>query len=604
MKMVVPGSTTVIQPDHNLGTELSRSSAENSVMGPDTQSMADQVGPELEEVRKLQELVRRLELQNQQLRTRSLRSVPEAKMLSQADAGVDNCNSRLNGMEMNNSINVLMDKQELQIVADLHSALSKIRSEAEESGEFFKKDVEETTIQHSCENSSDQELSGAKFVSGTQTHNSDANTNDVSRWDCNPTVLLEDFATGVEPALQMKEANTNTEDLLDETALDEVELLELENGSDEEDSWLYVSPRKPPTDNKESPLKWCRQVLDHPSPETEAACRTLISRLDQGYLNMHSALSSQSSVDSELSTSDDSISMGYKLQDLTDVQVMARLQEESLRQDCASSSASVSRRSSSASLHSLRRGTYSDQDFDTYSLEDEDDDCSFSYHSSHRYSPSPLSSPRCQSPSTNADYGRATNTRIRPPRRTVQSPMQDRLKYSSNEEELRHSMPNLARTGLRSLESVRNSRSLDSDLQIPSSRLSRIHQESVSLTPNKLRYSSGAGQSPLTVRQPVKAGPCANTLLTPRQPVRSAGYASPAGRVRKLQSSTLNPSASNSGSSVYRSNGMASGVKSSLPKNKASVAGASTLKSKLSQPAKRYPKASIPVDDSWKDGCY
>ncbi|KAH0630977.1 hypothetical protein JD844_004415 [Phrynosoma platyrhinos] len=601
MKMVVPGSAPIIQPDHGLGNELGRGSTENCVMGPDVEPVADQVGSELEEVRKLQELVRRLELQNQQLRTRSLRSLPEANVLSQAGTGVDNCNSRLNGMEINNSINTLMDKQELQIVADLHSALSKMRSEAEECGEFLKNDVD-AVVQHSCASGSERGPSNTEFASNVEMQFGDADTNDVSNWDFDSTVLVEDFTPkGVEPVLRMSEESANVDSLLNETALDEVEVLELESGSVEDDSWLYVSPRKPPTSEKESPLKWCRQVLDNPSPETEAACRTLIGRLDQGsvqafitsfhvmqkmeemeggkksnhfgvgYLGMHSALSSQSSVDSELSTSDDSISMGYKLQDLTDVQVMARLQEESLRQDCASSSASVSRRSSSASLHSLRRGTYSDQDFDTYSLEDEDDDCSFSYHSNHRYSPSPLSSPRCQSPSTNTDYSRAAGTQIRPPRRTLQSPMQDRLKYSGNEEDLRHSMPNLARTDL---------------------------------APSKLRFSSSAGQPALTVRQPMKAASCANSLLTSRPPVRAPGYASPAGRVRKLPSSTLNPG-STSGSSIARNNSMSGGAKHALPKGRTSVGGPSSLKSKLTQPAKRFPKASVvSVDDSWKDGCY
>ncbi|NXN37608.1 SLAIL protein, partial [Rhinoptilus africanus] len=417
---------------------------------------------------------------------------------------------------------------------------------------------------------------------------------------------------GGDSAVKINRQNPNAkcgdlESLLNNTDLDEVKVLELENCNEEENSWLYVSPRKSTADQKtDSPLKWCRQVLGNPSPETEAACRTLLNRLDQGYLSMHSALSSQSSVDSELSTSDDSISMGYKLQDLTDVQVMARLQEESLRQDCASSSASVSRRSSSASLHSLRRGTYSDQEFDTYSLEDEDDyDCSLSYRSAHRYSPSPLSSPRCQSPSSTADYGRSSTTRIRPPRRSVQSPMQDRLKYANSEEEMRHSMPNLARTSLRALESVRSSRSLESDLQVPSSRIPRTQQRSGGLAPNKLRYSSSAGQSPLTVRQPLKAGSCTNSLLTPRQPVKACSYTSPVSGVRKPQASSLTTGSSSS-SCTTRSSNVVTVAKNSPIKARTSLGGISVPKSKPTLPSKRFLQsaqtAQAAEDDSWKDG--
>ncbi|NXK68292.1 SLAIL protein, partial [Sylvietta virens] len=409
------------------------------------------------------------------------------------------------------------------------------------------------------------------------------------------------------------EKGADLEGLSSQADLDEVKVLELENCPEEEDCWLYVSPRKSMDEKTASPLKWCRQVLDNPSPEIEAACRTLINRLDQGYLSMHSALSSQSSVDSELSTSDDSISMGYKLQDLTDVQVMARLQEESLRQDCASSSASVSRRSSSASLHSLRRGTYSDQEFDTYSLEDEDDcDCSLSLRSAHRYSPSPLSSPRCQSPSSGAELGRAAASRLRAPRRAVQSPMQERLKYANSEEELRHSMPNLARSSLRALEAVRSSRSLNlarSSLRaLEAVRSSRSLEGAVvspaGLTPSKLRYSSGAAQSPLTGRQPGKAASGANSLLPGRQVGKPCSYTAPVPTVRKPQLHTSSPSSS----CTSRTTTMVTAAKPSALKARPAVGGVAVPKGKAVPPSRRFLQAAqtpqAPEDDSWKDGCY
>ncbi|XP_038604354.1 SLAIN motif-containing protein-like isoform X1 [Tachyglossus aculeatus] len=659
--MVVPGSAPVIQQDPALEPDLGRSSAENSAVGHDAGPAAEQVGPELEEVRKLQELVRRLEVQNQQLRTRSHRSVSSAQ--SQEDPGVGNQHAELNTMEINNSINSITEKQELQLMADLQSQLSKMRSEAKENNGCLRTEADTKARCSFFDNASDP-----KHGISPEVQNDGVAIDGFSLSDRGSgTECVEDLiAADIDLMVKMTEQHSGAGrddlgDLFIDTALDEVEVLELGNCSDgDEDSWLYVSPKRKPTmDQKtESPLKWCRQVLDHPSPETEAACRTLINRLDQasrwkslycsplaspsahnsntepgscsnalnspghlkstnkplltcgssGYLSIHSALSSQSSVDSELSTSDDSISMGYKLQDLTDVQVMARLQEESLRQDCASSSASVSRRSSSASLHSLRKGTYSDQEFDTYSLEDEDDyDCSLSYRSTHRYSPSPLSSPRCQSPSAGGDYGRATPSRIRPPRRSVQSPMQDRMKYTNHEDELRHSMPNLARTSLRSLESVRSSRSLESDLQGPNSRLSRIQQPSSGLAPGKLRFASNAGQSPLTVRQSMKTGSSTNSLLTPRQPVKASSYVNPAGGVRKPPA-TFNPASSASNFSTTRNSSAATAAKNSPAKMRPTVGGAAASKSKLTQPSRRSLQSvktnSLPADDSWKDGCY
>uniref|UniRef100_F7AZI3 SLAIN motif family, member 2 like n=1 Tax=Xenopus tropicalis TaxID=8364 RepID=F7AZI3_XENTR len=627
--MVVPGNSPGIPRDHAIDISDRAMDLEAE---PDHSS-------DLKEVQKLHELVKRLEIQNQQLK---IKRNPQSSNI-QNISGIDNQLSALNCSGVMNSINIQPEKGDLQKMPNLQSQLEQISSEKENIPAL----------------GMDAQMQYEKVCSDSKP-GSKVEIN-CDQDDCCFYSVDGSGRSDLEEAIsKMSELNSSGENILDETALDEVDVLELGSCSeDEEDCWLYVSPRK--VENAEqkldSPLKWCRQVLDHHSPETEAACRSLIGKLDQasrwkslycsplaspsayntnaecsygsntlnspgclkstnkalltcgssgtarlGYLSFHSALSSQSSVDSELSTSDDSISMGYKLQDLTDVQVMARLQEESLRQDYASSSASVSRRSSSASLHSLRRGTFSDQEFDTYSLEDEDDcDCSLSFRSSHRYSPSPLSSPRCQSPS--AAESRATTSRIRPPRRSIQNHVQERMKYANCEDELRHSMPNLAKTSLRSLEAVRSSRSLESDLQGPSSRLTRMQQPSTSTPPSKVRYGA-SNQPALTVRQPGKPGVSTSSLMTSRQPVKSSGYNNSSG-LRKIQSSPgLNPSGSGA---VSRTGNASSSIKHSTVKSQASM-GSTVPKSKMIQPSRRSLSSakmnSTLDDDSWKDGCY
>ncbi|XP_018592535.2 SLAIN motif-containing protein-like isoform X2 [Scleropages formosus] len=560
--MVVPEVGTVVQKADNGTSGLGQSMEQNTT------------GEELEEVRKLQELVRRLEIQNQTLRNRGGRA--------------PNSNLR-----MGDNVNARVPSER---AAD-HTLGSKDNV-----------------------NLCDRDFEPSPQQDGSSTSSSSGNISplpEASRLE-EEVGAREGHLQGREASEEMQcqtahsprhETHGETDTEADGCALDEVEVLDLEDydETEEEDSWLYVSPKKQVLAEKrpESPLKWCRQVLDHPSPETEVACRTLINRLDHCYMSMHSALSSQSSIDSELSTSDDSISMGYKLQDLTDVQIMARLQEESLRQDYASSSASVSRRSSSASLQSLRRGTYSDQEFDSYSLEDEEDGCFSVSHRLQRCSPSPLSSPRCQSPSALAEYSRLSAQRARPPRRSLQGPGPELLKFAKTEEELRHSMPNLApRTSLRSLEAVRNSRSMEANLQSPGGRISRLpHSSSTGMSSTRLR---GSGQSPLSLRAPVKALSPVGSMVGVRQPQRghAATQEGALGGVRRGQS----PGLSNGGSSsASRINTV--GVKSAPTRARDSLGGpAAAPRSRLAQPARRslgLTKSCKPaVDESWKDGCY
>ncbi|XP_054648035.1 SLAIN motif-containing protein-like isoform X3 [Dunckerocampus dactyliophorus] len=570
--MVVPDSASLVpQPESGSPPGL----MEGSKLGceEEVEGGQDLAVVELEEVRKLQELVHRLEVQNETLRNRGSKNI--------INRGASSESSLTLAVNINESLNCGGGSRDLEL----------------------------STPQESC--SSSEEMSP---LPGTNTLEEEEGGEDDLVEDggpCSGFLTLTcsggsrqtqgQSVTPDSPSQESYESETlaESDSGVDQTALDEVDVLDLDDECaevEDEDSWLYVSPKKEVSNaGPQSPLKWCRQVLDHRSPETEKACRTLINRLDQSsrWRNMYSspsteagsagsglispgyhkstnkslltcgssgvsggpsALSSQSSVDSELSTSDDSISMGYKLQDLTDVQIMARLQEESLRQDYASSSASASRRSSTTSLQSLRRGgTYSDQEFDNYSLEDEEDEFSPVPQQRRRFTPSPLGSPRCLSPSTSNHGQEHTNRlgapRTRTPRRSLQGPSAELLKFAKSE-------------------------------GMASSRL------------------RGNGQSPLSMRAPVKAVTPVGSMAA-RQPSRGlpviqAPTATGAHRVQ--------PTGSANGGAYIPGRTSTGTGRPTMGRGQSTPA--SSTRSKLSQPARRSLGMARISDESWKDGCY
>ncbi|XP_033843416.1 SLAIN motif-containing protein 1a [Periophthalmus magnuspinnatus] len=496
------------------------------------------------------------------------------------------------------------------------------------------------------------------------------------------------------------------------TVLDEVEVLDLGCALpiEEQDRWLYASPKERLNgDSALSPLQWCRQVLDHPGPEVQLARMMLCHRLDQakrwrgvssvrpyscieGFSTLscsvlpyskpsalseptaplpsgqsfllptpalrascslsdraptflsnstlhnvgrrHATISPQSSLDSEVGVSeleDDSISMSYKLQDMTDVEVMARLQEESLRQDYASTSSTTSRRSSTFSIHSLRR---SEMDLEE---EDEEDE---------GYDQLPPPQPRLFRTGSMQRAGLPhshTFSSIRDCRRsssqfslnglsqfsgpsslTTESPTVS----NNSTDKLRRSMPNLIRapsmssvpsipclsaltnpahgpSSLPSMPTLRNSQSFDS-----CSGLARL-QSSIPPPGQLSQRVQSVGNFPSMPRHPLKATAYVSptiqhsptsTGLTTSTSLNSISSSAGVPQPLKPSSSSLVPlSLKTSANHPPRS---------SLPRP-ASFVGTSLRTSKISQPTRSLltPPKSIAAlsalrDGSWKDGCY
>ncbi|XP_036969665.1 SLAIN motif-containing protein 2 isoform X1 [Acanthopagrus latus] len=484
--------------------------------------------------------------------------------------------------------------------------------------------------------------------------------------------------------------------------LDEVEILDLEDMDclhEDEDSWLYEAKLNSPLQKTLSPIVWCRQALDNPSPEMESAKRSLIHRLDltlsankrrslygspynqQGYGSPYStnaanspyssgfnspsstpsrvpivrqqlipgnaahqrnaaaernppAVSPQSSVDSELSTSEmDEDSVGssntYKLNDVTDVQILARMQEESLRQDYA---ATASRRSSGSSCHSLRRSTFSDQELDAHSLEDEEEAVHPAFHlPSNRFSPSPRhsprasprNSPRSRSPARSIDYSHSRGSpqpiisRLQQPRHSLQGHGHDlQTNVVKNEEKLRRSLPNLTRssaTTAQAPEPVKNSRSCESNLQVPNGGSPR-HQSQSATAAQLPRYSTPSRsspkpkqhlQSPTALRVPLSCCfgeegdfiPSPSKLRTPATPSPLA--------LRQPVKATSNPNSATS--TPTRS---LPAPRSGLPRPSASSSAGGGIplpRSKLAQPVRRSlpaPRTFSSTGENWREGCY
>ncbi|KAK9524112.1 hypothetical protein VZT92_017978 [Zoarces viviparus] len=364
------------------------------------------------------------------------------------------------------------------------------------------------------------------------------------------------------------------------------------------------------------------------SPVSERTPTFLAANRSHGL--RRSALSPQSSMDGGLGASwleDDSITLGYKLQDLTDVQVMARLQEESLRQDYASTSSILANRRSQSfnfQLSQLSAGPDLDE-------EDEDDE---DYGLLPPPQPRLTRLPHSHTFSSVRDWRRSTSSLSTPPSTPSTPPypsagfaFQPQLQplglgslcaveqhgFRPGSDKLRRSMPNLVRApSMPSVPSptnpsaspclLRNSQSFDS-----CSGLARLQSSIPSPGQLQNRVQSVGNFSSLS-RHPLKAtayvsptikGSASVPTLTSLQSLNIGGGGSNGGvsgipMLSKTPASTTNTPRS----SLPRPASFV-GTQSSAPRSKVGQSSRSLL-----TPPKSLSTLSALRDSNWRDGCY
>ncbi|XP_062302862.1 SLAIN motif-containing protein 1 isoform X2 [Osmerus eperlanus] len=374
------------------------------------------------------------------------------------------------------------------------------------------------------------------------------------------------------------------------TVLDEVALLDLDSMfslDKSDDSWLYVSARARPWQRPLlSPLQWCRQVLDGLRGEGEASRRSQCLRQAPGTSAHPLLLTSLSPMvkDPERTPSfltrptsglsaeqeADCVSLGYKLQDLTDVQVMARLQEESLRQDYASTS--ITRSSSSFCFQFSQQGEPHLQGEEQEERGSRKPGLPHSHtFSSLRDWRRSISSPQCPS---------SGSSQPSPP----SSPCTPQLQaFRPGSDKLRRSMPSLVRVP--SMPSVPN----------PAN-----HTCSPSQLRNSQSFDSSNGLARLQACTSL-AQSVVNFGALSRQPLKATAYVSPT-----VKGSVAMPTSTSLQSLIPNK---ATPPRSSLPHPASFVGSAS--RSRTSQPArslltppKNLSALSALPDRSWRDGCY